>query len=48
MYSFALYCANIAKVVLCIVLKIPQIVSLANTKSTTGLSLSGTLLELTS
>ncbi|XP_046640284.1 solute carrier family 66 member 3-like [Daphnia pulicaria] len=48
LYSLSLSFANISKTVLCVVLKVPQIISLVNSKSTTGLSLSGTLLELTS
>ncbi|XP_046452780.1 solute carrier family 66 member 3-like [Daphnia pulex] len=48
LYSLSLGFANISKTVLCVVLKVPQIISLVNSKSTTGLSLSGTLLELTS
>ncbi|XP_046640277.1 solute carrier family 66 member 3-like [Daphnia pulicaria] len=48
LYSLSLSFANISKTVLCVVLKLPQIISLVNSKSTTGLSLSGTLLELTS
>ncbi|EFX78929.1 hypothetical protein DAPPUDRAFT_320045 [Daphnia pulex] len=48
LYSLSLSFANISKTVLCVVLKVPQIISLVNSKSATGLSLSGTLLELIS
>ncbi|KAK4004484.1 solute carrier family 66 member 3 [Daphnia magna] len=48
LYSLLITFANISTIVLCIVLKIPQIISLVGSKNTTGLSLPGTLLELTS
>ncbi|XP_046634194.1 solute carrier family 66 member 3-like [Daphnia pulicaria] len=48
LYSLSIGFANISTIVLCIVLKVPQIISLVKSKSTTGLSLPGTLLELTS
>nr|CAH0100327.1 unnamed protein product [Daphnia galeata] len=47
LYTLSLGFANISKIVLCIILKVPQIIHLVNSKSTTGLSLPGTLLELT-
>lgn len=47
-YTLSVHFANISTIVLCIVLKVPQIISLLSSKSATGLSLPGTLLELTS
>lgn len=47
-YSMSVSFANISTILLCIILKVPQIASLYHNKTTTGLSLPGTLLELTS
>jgi hypothetical protein len=46
-YSMSLIFADFTTIALCIVLKIPQILSLLKSKSATGISLNSLLLELT-
>ena len=47
-FNFLISFSNISTVVLCVVLKIPQIVSVVQSGSVKGLSLPGMMLELTS
>ena len=48
LYSSAVWFANASTILLCIVLKVPQMSSLLSSKSAKGMSLPSILLELTS
>jgi len=48
LYNLCISFADISTIVLCIVLKVPQILSILQNKSVKGISLPGILLELTS